>query len=423
VIVGNGAAGLSAAEHLRRNHPDCEIHLIARERYLPYNRVAVSSLINQRSGMPGLGLKPDAWYAEQRITHWLNTRATDIDTEARQVQLATGETLGYDRLILANGSQAWMPPVEGFGVAGSFVLRQANDAMAIRAFVQRHGARHAVVVGAGLLGLEAAAALRQLGLKVSVLSLDERVLDRQIDAPASDLVVAHLRAEGIEQIANARLRTVQRSGGRVSGIRLEDGRQFATELLVVCAGTRAELTLAHAAGVATGRGITVDAQMRTSVEHVYAAGDVAEFEGQQFGLWAIALAQGEVAARSALGLPARYESIQPVTSLKLRGIEVRSAGAALASTADQSELLCAGALEADPADPADAGPRYCKLVVEQQAGGDRLIGAVIVGPHEVGDELLDAVKRRTRMAELQPVLQGHRWLLQPAFAGQTVAAA
>ncbi|ACB34396.1 FAD-dependent pyridine nucleotide-disulphide oxidoreductase [Leptothrix cholodnii SP-6] len=418
VIVGNGVAGLTAAEHVRRHHPDCEIHLIARERYLPYNRMAVSALINQRSGMQGMGLKPDAWYAEQRITHWLNTRATDVDTTGRQVQLATGETLGYDRLILANGSQAWMPPVEGFGIAGSFLLRQANDAMAIRAFVQRHGARHAVVVGAGLLGLEAAASLRQLGLGVQVLSLNEQVLDRQIDRAASELVVAHLSGQGIELVGNAKLRRVVRSAGRISAIRLEDGRELPTELLVVCAGTRAELTLAHAAGLATGRGITVDAQMRTSAEHVYAAGDVAEFEGEQFGLWAIAVAQGEVAARSALGLAARFESIQPVTALKLRGIEVRSAGAAGAGGAGQSELLCAGSLAGDEPDEADAGPGYCKLVVEEHAGGDRLIGVVIVGAHEIGDELLDAVKRRASLASLQSLLAGHRWLLQPAEVAQ-----
>jgi nitrite reductase (NADH) large subunit len=414
VIVGNGVAGLTAAEQVRRHHPDCEIHLIARERYLPYNRMAVSALINQRSGMQGMGLKPDAWYAEQRITHWLNTRATDVDTASRQVQLATGETLGYDRLIMANGSQAWMPPVEGFGIAGSFLLRQANDAMAIRAFVQRHGARNAVVVGAGLLGLEAAASLRQLGLSVQVLSLNEQVLDRQIDRAASALVVEHLRGQGIELVGNAKLRKVSRSEGRISAIRLEDGRELATELLVVCAGTRSELTLAHAAGLATGRGITVDAQMRTSAEHVYAAGDVAEFDGEQFGLWSIAIAQGEVAARSALGLAARYETIQPVTALKLRGIEVRSAGAAGASGACQSELRCAGALAPEAVDEADDGPSYCKLVVEEHAGGDRLIGVVIVGAHEIGDELLDAVKRRAGLASLQSLLAGHRWLLQPA---------
>ncbi|CAN5463621.1 hypothetical protein BH09PSE5_BH09PSE5_22620 [soil metagenome] len=418
VIIGNGVAGLTAAETVRRHHPECEVHLVSRERYQPYNRIAVSALINQRSGLHGMGLKPEAWYTEQRVTQWLNTRATRIDTTDRSVHLATGETLRYDRLIVANGSQAWAPPVENFGAEGTFVLRQASDAMAIRDYAQRRSARRAVVVGAGLLGLEAAAELQKFGMQVSVLSLNDMVLDRQIDATASAIVVAHLRQQGIELVRNATLSKLKLDDGRLRGMSLADGRELQADLLVVCAGTRAEVDLARDAGLTIGRGITVDAQMRTSVPHVYAAGDVAEFEGQQFGLWSIAISQGEVAARSALGLDAMYEPIQPVTSLKMKGIEVRSAGLANADGAGLMGLLCAGPngepLQDEEEDD-DEGVRYCKLIVERRVGNEadaRLVGAVIVGSHEVADELLDAVRRRATLKSLRRVLDGHRWLRQ-----------
>ncbi len=424
VIIGNGIAGLTAAETLRRDHPHCEIHLVARERYPAYNRMAVSALINQRAGMQGMALKPEAWYGAQRITQWLNTRATEIDLDGARVLLATGEALPYDRLIVANGSRAWTPPVEGLGIEGSFTLRDADDAMEIRSHAQRHGARSAVVAGAGLLGLEVAAELRKFGMAVRVLSLGDHVLDRQVDAGASALVISHLGRQGITVVRRASLRSLRRREGRVAGVRLEDGRDLATELVVVCAGARAELDLAHAAGLACGRGITVDAQMRTSAENVYAAGDVAEFEGRQFGLWSVAIAQGEVAARSALGLPACYEAAPPVTSLKVSGIEVRSAGASCAERPGQRELRCTGPAHSAGTTPPEGDPPYCKLVVEKRSGqerADRLVGAVIVGPHEAADELLDAARQRATLKSLKHELARHRWLLLSAEPVERVA--
>jgi NAD(P)H-nitrite reductase large subunit len=212
-------------------------------------------------------------------------------------------------------------------------------------------------------------------------------------------------------------------------VKLEDGRELGTDLLVICAGARAELDLAHAAGLASGRGITVDAQMRTSASGVFAAGDVAEFEGRQHGLWSVAMAQGEVAARSALGKPARYEPVQPVTSLKLPSIEVRSAGVVRAGQPGERELLCTGpardaAADADASADADDGKRYCKLVVEKRSRHqrvDRLTGVVIVGPHEGEDELLEAARRRGSLRSVKDALARHRWLLASAKATARVA--
>ena len=185
VVLGNGIAGVTAADHVRRRHPECQVDLVADEPHPLYNRMGINRLIYGRSAMAGLYLNPDAWYEERRIETWLNTRATRIDRDTSEVELGTGERLAYDRLILALGSSAMVPRIDGFGGRGTFVVRSAEDALSIRAFAQREWCREALIAGGGLLGLEAGYALHKLGLHASILERSDRLLRRQLDARAS----------------------------------------------------------------------------------------------------------------------------------------------------------------------------------------------------------------------------------------------
>ena len=169
VVVGNGVAGVTAADYVRRFHPDCTIDLISREPHHLYNRMGISKLIYGRTAMEGLYLQPDRWYSDNKITTWLNTEAQRINPATRSVELGTGDVVGYDRLILATGSQSFVPPVPGFDRPGVFVCREAADATAIRRYAQGARARSAVVAGGGLLGIEAAYALYKLNVRVTVL--------------------------------------------------------------------------------------------------------------------------------------------------------------------------------------------------------------------------------------------------------------
>ena len=182
VVLGNGIAGVTAVDHLRRRHPLTQIDLIAEEPHHLYNRMGIARLVYGKSAMQGLYLNPDSWYGERNIETWLNTRALEIDRANRTVHLGTGEKLPYDKLILAMGSRAFVPPIEGFGLAGSGVLRKADDAIRVRNFAQRHATKKAAVAGGGLLGLEAAYALHQLGMRATVLERSDRLLKRQLDA-------------------------------------------------------------------------------------------------------------------------------------------------------------------------------------------------------------------------------------------------
>ena len=325
VIVGNGVAGVTAAEEVRRMHPNCEIHLIGREAFPFYNRMSIARMVHDRTAMSGLTMKPDSWYDEQRITSWMNTQVRRINRGKRTVELATGEVIPWDRLILATGSRSSVPPIPGADLRGVFVLREASDALRLRAYVQEHDVRRAAIIGGGLLGLEAAHAIHQLGLATTVLEGAPRMLPRFLDDRGSDVVMAHFAREGIDVRCGVRIGGI-RGQDAVDGVDLGDDGHLDVELVVICAGITPNTELAAAAGVAVGRGIVVDAAMRTSASGIYAAGDVCEFDGGVVGLWSTASAQAEIAARSALGVAASFDPPPPAAVLKGVGLELTSIG-------------------------------------------------------------------------------------------------
>lgn len=325
VVLGTGIAGVTAADFVRRGHPDCEIHLVGQEPHLLYNRMGISRIVYGRSAMSGLYLLDEQWYDDHRITTWLNTLATEIDVAGRSVLLGTGQRLFFDRLILATGSRSTTIPLEGFGVPGTFVLRQAEDATRIRGFTQQHGVRAAVVAGGGLLGLEAAHSLHRLGLRVTVLELGDRLLARNIDERASELVHQHFARLGIEVRYQVGAEALEGSE-RLEQVRLGDGSTIPAGLFLICIGITPATDLAKRAGIAVERGVLVDDLMRTSAAAVYAAGDVAQHDGLVLGLWPVATKQAEVAAINALGGDERLPADLPAMILKGVDLDLSAVG-------------------------------------------------------------------------------------------------
>jgi nitrite reductase (NADH) large subunit len=388
VVLGNGIAGVTAADFVRRGHPDCEIHVVGSESHVLYNRMGISRLVFGRSAMQGLYLLPEQWYDEHQIVAWLNTQVSRIDPETRRVFLGTGDTLSYDRLILATGSESTLPPVEGFGRPGSFVLRNAGDAMRIRAYAQEHGIREAVVAGGGLLGLEAAHSLLELGLRVTVLERGKRLMSRQIDEHCSELVDAYFARIGMQVLYGAESDSLT-GEDRIGGLVLKDGRGLRCGIFLAAVGIRPNVELARQAGIEVNRGIIVDDRMETSVPGVFAAGDVAEHDGRVLGLWPIAAKQGEVAAMNALGGNATLTAEVPATILKGVGLDLFSVGRFDVRPGDQVVV---------DEDPDPAAPSYRRLVISE----GRVAGAIVLGNYpEVVAAATAAVKKR---AEISPAL-------------------
>ncbi|MFD0008964.1 FAD-dependent oxidoreductase [Streptomyces sp. NPDC127178] len=384
VVLGNGIAGVTTADHLRRRHPECSIEIVAAEPYPLYNRMGISRIIYGRSAMAGLTLLPDSWYDSNEITAWLNTRAVAIDRNGRQVLLGTGETLAYDRLVIATGARSFIPPLEGFGKDGTFALRSAGDAFSIREYSQRNGCNRAAVAGGGLLGLEAAVALSKIGLQVTVLDRNNWLLSRQLDRRGAQLLQGYLEGLGLTVLLNASC-TQLRGDGKLEEITLGDGRTVEAEMALVAAGIVPDIELAQEAGLETARGIVVDDLMRTSDPLIYAVGDTAEHGGRVLGLWPTAVEQAEVAGEAIAGGTRTFKGTVPVTLLKVAGIDVLSCGRIEESGQEGEEVI----IHDDR-----TGKRYTKLLVVD----GHLVGAIVVGHSVEGaGELSAAVKEHRQV--------------------------
>ena len=383
VIIGNGVAGTTAAELLRRDSPSCRIDLVTRESQHFYNRMALGRVVSSRSGLDGLQLMSAGWFEQRRITVWLNTIAHHIDPVRREVHLGTGEILTYDRLILAPGGAAIVPDVPGVRLPGVFVLREAEDAIRLRAWSQMGSQmsrqalsnggtdssvkrpREAVVVGGGVLGVEAASALVDLGLRVTIVHKGDRLMNRQLDVKAAGILERFLAGKGVEVLTSALVKSLDGKDA-LQSVRLADGSVIDAQMCVFCVGVQPNVSLASAAGLRTNAGIIVDEQMRTSQPEIFAIGDAAEVANSGTGLWTLGAEHAERAVATILNRPPVLSAAPHILHLKISGIDIRAFG--------QIESLGAGTIE--QVDPNDGEYAHRKIVLENR----RIVGAVFAGP-------------------------------------------
>jgi nitrite reductase (NADH) large subunit len=364
VIIGNGAAGLGVAEALRRVSAAVEITIVSDEFHHFYNRMAIGRVVYGRTAMDGLQLLPDEWYAEHGVEVWRNTVVRSIARRAKLVRLATGDSLPYDRLVLAMGARAAEPVPNYSNYPNAFVLRSAADAQAIRAYIQSHRARRAVVIGGGVLGIEAADALHHLGLDVTILQRAHRLMDRQLDAGGGAHLAEYLTDVDIRVEIDATIASFD-ADTDLNAACLADGRRIKGDLFVACTGVIPNIELAAACGLEVGRGVKVEGSMRTTTDpSIFAVGDVAEAPHGAGGLWTVAAAQAKAAVAAMVGEPKDYESARLLVQLKCDGIDLRSFGEVEPQAADE-------VIDAPP--NADA---WWRFVLRDGV----LVGALYVGP-------------------------------------------
>jgi nitrite reductase (NADH) large subunit len=327
-IVGCGVAGITAAQTLRRSDPAAAITLLGDEPHPYYFRPKLWEFLAGQAEPSALYYRPLDWATAQKIDHRMNAAVDRIQPAEHSVALASGEAIAYDRLLLATGSRGCIPDVPGTGLAGVFVLRTLADAAALRA--KAAGSRRAVVVGGGLLGLEAARALSLLHLDVTVAEIVPHLLPRQMDAEGARFLQANLESQGLTILTGVRTIAVEGESS-AAGIRLEDGRRIPADIVLFSAGVLPRIELARAAGLAANRGIAADARLQTSAPDVFAAGDAAEIDGRTYGLIPPAIEQARAAARNMSGAgTVEYRGTLPAAGLKLLGMDLTSLGEATA---------------------------------------------------------------------------------------------
>ena len=388
IVIGNGMAAARFVDELaQRALGRYAVAVIGEEPRLAYNRVLLSALLADEVDFDDIELKPARWWRDRGVTLRYGERATQVDAAARNVTLAGGTQLAFSKLVFATGSQPIKPDIPGMDLPGVLTFRDVDDVNAIAA-TKAAGAR-VVVIGGGLLGLEAAYGLAKAGARVTLLHLMDRLMERQLDQRAALMLKRAVEAKGIAVRLQAQTARIAGSG-RVEAVELRDGTTIAADTVVVAVGIRANIGLARAAGLEVGRGIVVDDHLETSTAGVHAIGECAEHRGCCYGLVEPAYEQAQLLARRLAGERASYPGSVLATNLKVSGVNVFSAGDFLAATDEAEEIVFS-----DPA----VGV-YKKLIIAH----DRLVGAVLFGDTADGLWYLDLIRAGSSVAHIRDEL-------------------
>lgn len=380
VVVGNGVAGHHAAQAARRQAPDASVRLLAAEPHPFYNRLSLTPYLAGNVQRERLFLASPDTYRELRVEAHLDDPVTALRLDRTPLELVTrgGQRFACDRLVLCTGARAFVPPIPGREHPAVVVLRTLDDADAL--IRRAPEVRHAVVVGGGLLGLEAAYGLRKRGAAtVTVLELAPRLLPRQLDAAGAALFADRIRALGLETRAGASVTAFEAVDASAVAVRLSDGAALSADLVLLAAGIVPDTALAAAARLAIRRGVVVDDALRTSHPAVWAAGDCAEHRGVVHGLWPVSMAMGTVAGANAAGGAERVGELVDATFLKVLGIPVFSVGRATDPPEGAEELA-----ETDA-----AKGTYRKLVLHE----GRVVGGILLGDPARSVAVRNAVER------------------------------
>jgi nitrite reductase (NADH) large subunit len=386
VIVGNGMAAARLCEELtQRACGRYAIAVVGEEPRLAYNRVLLSSLLADEISAAEVELKPARWWRDRGVTLIYGRPAAAIDPTIRRVRLADGATIPYSKLVIATGSRPIRLPLPGMDLPGVKAFRDLADVAELRRAAA--GAR-AVVIGGGLLGLEAAYGLAKGGAAVTLVHLMDRLMERQLDARAALMLRRELEARGVEVLLGAETKRVE-GLRRAAGVTLVDGRTIPANLVVVAVGVRPNAEIARTAGLNVNRGIVVDDRLETSQRDIYAIGECAEHKGQCYGLVEPAYDHARALAQSLSGTEQRYTGSVLATNLKVSGVRVFSAGDFIGAPGTEAVILSDPGLKT-----------YKKLVI----ASDRLVGAVLFGDTADGPWYLELIRSGQRIDGLRDEL-------------------
>ncbi|MFM0214622.1 MULTISPECIES: NAD(P)/FAD-dependent oxidoreductase [Paraburkholderia] len=385
VVIGNGMAGMRTVEELLKLAPDLyDITVFGAEPYGNYNRIMLSPVLAGEKSVDDIILNSRSWYEENGIRLHAGDPVVAIDRMRRTVRSRDGVEAGYDRLLIATGSKPFLIPVPGHNLPGVIAFRDIQDVETMLDAARNH--RHAVVIGGGLLGLEAANGLMRQGMSVTVVHVTDSLMDRQLDRSASALLQQALERKGLRFLLKANTAEIV-GPDRVTAVRFDDGTEVPADLVVMTAGVRPNIDLAKQAGLHCERAIVVDDTLQTYDPRIYAVGECVQHRTATFGLVAPIWDQARVCGAHLAGAGhRRYVQRATATKLKVTGVELYSAGDFIGGP-DSEDLVL-------------RDPRrgvYKRLVIED----NRVIGAVLYGDVKEGAWYFDLIQSRTDISSLR----------------------
>ena len=324
LIIGNGIAGLSATEEIRKKDSDASILIVSSEKPSTYWRTRLSDLISKDFNDDDLYVKKEPWYSERHIDEKLQTAVDRLDTDKNIAYLSNGEEIEYGKVLLATGARPFIPPIKNVDSKGVFAIRTIDDLMNFKDYVKNK--EKVVVIGGGILGLEAAYSALLLGKEVTVIESFDYLLSRQLDQDLSEKLEKALNEMGIKTYTGKFTEEILVEDGSVKGIRLSDGGEISADAIMVQAGVRSNIDLAKNSGLEVDRGIMVDDNLQTKKENVFAAGDCAQIGDFTIGLWTSSQEMGRIAGHNMTGSDEQYEKPKPFSTLMIGDTKIFSAG-------------------------------------------------------------------------------------------------
>jgi nitrite reductase (NADH) large subunit len=385
IVVGNGMAGMRTVEELLKLAPDLyDITVFGAEPHGNYNRILLSPVLAGEKTVDDIMLNPREWYAQNGITLHAGDPVVKIDRPRRMLYSKSGIAIEYDRVLLATGSKPFIIPVPGHQLPGVIAFRDIHDVETMLDSARNH--RHAVVIGGGLLGLEAANGLLRQGMEVTVVHVMDSLMERQLDKPAAALLKASLERKGLRILLNAHTAEIV-GPERATALRFKDGSEIPADLVVMTAGVRPNIDLAKSCGLHCDKAIIVDDTLQTYDPRIYAVGECVQHRKALFGLVAPIWDQARVCAAHLAGVGhSRYIQQATATKLKVTGVDLYSAGDFIGD-ADSEDLVL-------------RDPRrgvYKRLVLKH----NRVVGAVLYGDVKDGPWYFDLIQNRADVTALR----------------------
>lgn len=371
VIVGNSVAAVGAIRAIRALDQKGNITVISREKHNAYGRPLISYLLGGLINEKRMAYLPEDFYSSNNINLLLNSEVVTVDSKAKKVKLAAGDTINYDKLLLATGGDPFVPPIDGLADKDRiFTFTTWDDAAKLKVIAQ--DINRAVVIGGGLIGLKAAEGLNLLNKSVTVIELADRVLSSAFDRPAGKIVARKMKANGIDVITEDTVTRIEGNGSEITGVTLKSGDFIPCDTVIVAIGVRPAASFLKGSSIEVNRGIVVDSAMATSAEGVYAAGDVAEaadfFSDQKnpMPIWPDAYIQGDIAGTAMAGGDKKYEGGLAMNSIEFFKVSTISMGITNPKDASEYEIHSFQDIQ---------NYQYRKIVLQN----NRLVGAVLVG--------------------------------------------
>ena len=381
LIIGNGVSGTTAAGNIRKLDKEGNIKMVTDEDLPFYYRLRLNEYISGDVAEQDLVAKGEQWYRDQNIHLKLRTRIVGAEPHEKVVITENNQRLPYDCLLVATGSHSFIPPIKGSEKRGVFALRAIKDARDIFAYAKN--IEQVVLIGGGLLGLEAGNALLKLGKKVMVVEFFPRLLPRQLDVDGAKRLQNIMEEMGFSFRLGAKTQEIT-GDDQVDGVLLEGGETLSAEMVVISAGVRPNMELAEPFGLDYDKGIKVDEHLRTNKAGIYAAGDVAEFKGMPYGIWPAAMEQGKIAGNNMAGGGLTYEGTTMANTLKVVNIDLASAGNIDAENKLESRVAMDKKI-------------YKKIVVEN----NKIIGCIMLGDTKGFNKLTKAISENLDISQIK----------------------